>query len=417
MRAEIIAVGTELLLGHTLNTHASFLSRECSELGIGVYYHITVGDNRDRLKEVIRTARERSDLVILTGGLGPTDDDLTKETVAEVLGIELEEHPPTKRRIEDLFRQRGLSVPPGNYKQALTFPQGIVFPNDHGTAPGLAVTHEGVTFVMLPGPPHELIPLFQTQVKPFLISLLPEAEVIHSQVLRFFGIGESHLEERIKDLIDGQTNPTIAPYAKRGEVTIRLTAKASDVKEAEERIAPVRRAILDRVGMYCYSEYDETLEQVAVNALRRAGETLALAESCTGGLVAQMITSVPGASEVFKGGVVCYTDEAKEQLLKVPRHILDKHGAISMETACILAEQTARRMDADWGMSVTGVAGPSPAEGKPVGLIYVGLAEKGRSARAYRFTFRGSREDIRVRAAKQMLFLLQERIKKGELTT
>jgi nicotinamide-nucleotide amidase len=417
LRAEIIAVGTELLLGHTLNTHASFLSRECSELGIGVYYHITVGDNRDRLKEVIRTARERSDLVILTGGLGPTEDDLTKETVAEVLGIELVEHPPTRRWIEDLFRQRGMPVPSGNYKQALVFPQGTVFPNDRGTAPGLAVTHEGVTYVMLPGPPHELIPMFEKQVKPFLISLLPEKEVIHSQVLRFFGIGESHLEERIKDLIDRQNNPTIAPYAKRGEVTIRLTAKASNVQEAEERIAPVRQAILERVGAYCYSERDEMLEQVTVNQLRDRGQTLALAESCTGGLVAQMITSVPGASEVFKGGVVCYTNEAKEWLLQVPRNIIDVHGAISMETACTLAEQAAQRMDADWGLSVTGVAGPSPAEGKPVGLVYVGLAERGRPVRAYRYTFRGSREDIRVRAAKQMLFLLQERIKKGELTT
>ncbi|MFC4077909.1 competence/damage-inducible protein A [Salinithrix halophila] len=415
MRAELVAVGTELLLGQIVDTHSAFLSRELSGLGIGVYYHTSVGDNWNRLKGVVEQAASRSDLVIFTGGLGPTEDDLTKEVVAKVLGLQLVEHPPSKVALETLFGERGLSVPLSNYKQALVFPDGRVFANPNGTAPGVAVTYGRTTFVLLPGPPTELYPMFENEVRPFLEEIRPDG-VLVSHVLRFYGIGESHLTERLGDLIQKQTNPTIAPLAKEGEVTLRLTAKAEREAEARSLINPVKEQILRTVGRFLYGENEETLERAVVQELTRQRKTLALAESCTGGLLAHMLTSVPGASKVFQGGVVSYTADAKKLMAGVPADFLEKKGAVSMDAALSMAEGTRGRLGADFALSVTGVAGPAPSEGKPVGLVYVGLAARGEPPRAHRLDLGGSRQKIQIRAAKHALFTLLERLKKGERT-
>lgn len=413
MRAELVSVGTELLLGQIVDTHSAFLSQELSQLGVNVYFHTSVGDNRERLKGVVRTAVSRSELVIFTGGLGPTEDDLTKETVAEVLEIPLVEHPPSVAALEQLFTERGLSVPSSNYKQALMFKGGKVFPNPNGTAPGVAVSAGSVTCVLLPGPPTELYPMYQTQVRPFLESIRMSEEVVVSKVLRFFGIGESHLTERVEELIQNQTNPTLAPLAKEGEVTLRLTAKAPDRQQALGLIAPVKEKVLQAVGGFVYGEDEDTLEKLVVSTLRKQGRTVALAESCTGGLLARTLTSVPGSSAVFHGGIVCYSNQVKAGMLGVPRKVLETHGAVSMETALALAEGARSRLDSDFALSVTGVAGPDPSEDQPVGLVYLGFAERGEPARAYRLDLRGSREKIQIQAVKHALFTLLERLKKG----
>ncbi|MFD1426222.1 competence/damage-inducible protein A [Kroppenstedtia sanguinis] len=413
MRAELVAVGTELLLGQIVDAHSAFLSRELSQLGIDVFFHTSVGDNHSRLKEVVKRAVSRSELVIFTGGLGPTEDDLTKETVAEVLGVPLVEHPPSVASLEQLFSGKGQTIPTSNYKQAWVFEGGEVFRNRNGTAPGVAVSKNSVTCVLLPGPPTELYPMYHEEVRPFLESIRNTEEVVVSNVLRFFGIGESHLVERLGTLIRDQTNPTIAPLAKEGEVTLRLTAKAGDLQGAQELMAPVKEAILQSVGRFMYGEDDDTLEKLVISALRDQRKKLAVAESCTGGMLAQTLTSVPGSSAGFQGGIVCYTNEVKKEMLGVSPELLETQGAVSMKSALALAEGVRSRLDTDFGLSVTGVAGPDPVEGKPVGLVYLGLSEKGEAPRAYRLDLGGSRQKIQIRAVKQALYTLLERLKKG----
>lgn len=415
MRAEIITVGTELLLGQTLDRHSQYLSQECSPLGIGIYYHTSVGDNRQRLLEVIQLASSRSELVFLCGGLGPTMDDLTKETLAEYLGISLIQDSETVTHLEKLFV--GRSIPANNFKQTYVFPDGVVFTNQNGTAPGLSVTSQGVTYICLPGPPNELVPMFETVIRPFLFQLLSEEQVIDSHTLSFFGIGESLLEERLSDIIQNQTNPTIAPYAKEAGVTIRVTAKAKDKSTAHAMVQPTLSLIMERVGEYCFTDQEESLEEVVFSLLKQQRQTLSVVESCTGGLLAHMVTSVPGSSEVFKGGIVSYTNEIKNQIAHVPWEILNQYGAVSSSTAESLATQTLKQFQTDFTLSVTGVAGPDPSEGKPVGLVYIGLAEKEQPPRIYQFQFKGSRRRIQLLAAKYALFILQQRLKKGETTT
>lgn len=405
MRAEIIAVGTELLLGQIANTNAQFLSQKLADIGVGVYFHTVVGDNTERLLQVIRLAASRSDLVIFTGGLGPTQDDLTKESVAEHVGVGLETNPEAMKRIEDFFLQRGIVMTENNRKQALVLAGSHVFSNDFGMAPGMAIRHDSSTFVLLPGPPSELYPMVETHVMPYLIGLLPKKQVFHSHVLRFYGIGESALEERLLDLIEKQDNPTIAPYAKEFEVTLRITARASSAEEGEALILPVEKEIRDRVGQYVYGMGENSsLHEVLVNELKQRGETIACAESCTGGTVASLITSVSGSSAVFGGGIVCYTNAVKHQLLDVPEQVLHTVGAISEETARMLAENVREKLGTTYGISVTGVAGPDPSEGKPVGLVYVGIATQGKTTVVKELRLAGRRHAIVGRAAKFALF-------------
>ncbi|MFS0553129.1 competence/damage-inducible protein A [Brevibacillus sp. 179-C9.3 HS] len=405
MRAEIIAVGTELLLGQIANTNAQFLSQKLADIGVGVYFHTVVGDNTERLLQVIRLASGRSDLVILTGGLGPTQDDLTKETMAGHVGIGLETNPVAMERIEKFFSQRGIVMTENNRKQALVLSGSHVFSNDFGMAPGMAIRHDSSTFVLLPGPPSELYPMVENYVMPYLTGLLPEKQVFHSHVLRFYGIGESALEEQLLDLIEKQENPTIAPYAKEFEVTLRITARAATVEEGESLILPVEKEILDRVGQYMYGMGENSsLHAVLVQQLKESKETIACAESCTGGAIASLITSVPGSSHVFRGGVVCYTNEVKNQLLEVPESVLQTDGAVSEKTAQLLAENVREKLGATYGISVTGVAGPDPSEGKPVGLVYVGIAAEGMPTVVKELRLAGRRQAIVGRAAKYALF-------------
>jgi nicotinamide-nucleotide amidase len=415
--AEIITVGSELMLGQTVDTHSAFLSRECAALGIPVRFHTSVGDDRTLLLEVIRLAHSRSDLVFLCGGLGPTLDDLTKETLAEFMGVQLVQDSRVKESLERYFAGRSQDMPANNYKQAYVFPGGTVFPNDRGTAPGLAVEHQGVTFVLLPGPPRELVPMFEQSVLPFLLARMQGRSVIFSHSLSFFGIGESYLEERLKDLITSAGDALVATYAKDAGVTARITVRAATEEEARRKVEPLRLEILRRVGKYCFSEKDETLEEAVLSLLKEQKRTVAVAESCTGGLLAHLFTSVPGSSEVFKGGLVSYSNEGKERLLRVPGSVLAREGAVSATTAALMAEHARELFGTDFALSVTGVAGPDPVEGKEVGLVFIGFAEKGKLPETREYRLKGMRQRIQLFAAKHALFILQQRLKKGENDT
>lgn len=406
MRAEIIAVGTELLLGQIVNTNAQFLSAELAKLGIDVYYHTVVGDNPERLKHVIHQAEKRADVLIFSGGLGPTDDDLTRETVSEVTRIPLEMDRGILSRLEQFFHRRGSTMTENNRKQALVFKEGTVFPNENGTAPGLACQKDHRHYVLLPGPPSELKPMFDQRVLPYLRRLLPEEKTVYSRVLRFFGIGESRLETELMDLIREQDNPTLAPLAKEGGVTLRLTAKAVNVQEAVALIQRLETEIRRRLGHYLYGSGDQSLEEVVVERLMDIKRTVALAESCTGGLLAAMITSVSGSSKIFQGGIVCYSAESKRDWLDVPSSVLRAHGTVSEETARLLAENVKKHRSSDYGMAITGIAGPDPVEDKPVGCVYVGLARPDGPTIVKQLNLSGSRRKIQTNAANQALFLL-----------
>jgi len=415
MRAEIIAVGTELLLGQIVNTNAQYIAQGCAGIGLDVYYQTVVGDNRERIQSAFRLAASRADFVIVTGGLGPTKDDLTKDALAELYGLSLKVHEPSMAKITELFRSRGQVMVESNVRQAHVLEGSVPLPNDTGLAVGVALTQGETHYVLLPGPPKEMKPMFDRYAVPWIRSVMGlEMFPLHSKMLKFAGIGESLLEHRLIDLIDGQQDPTIAPYAKEGEVAIRLTTRAGSTEEAERKLAAVEREIRARVGDHLYAAADVPLEQVVVELLAQRGRKLALAESCTGGLLSEMITAVPGSSAVYNGGIVCYTNGVKRELLGVPAGLLEGDGApgaISAEAAAKLAEQALERLGADYAVSVTGVAGPSESEGKPVGLVYVGIAERGRPVAAEKLQLSGDRGTIRLRAAKQALYRLWLRLK------
>ncbi|MFR1833034.1 MAG: competence/damage-inducible protein A, partial [Lachnospiraceae bacterium] len=372
MVTELISVGTELLLGNIVNTNTQYLAEQCAFLGLTMYYQSAVGDNRLRLAETIKTALGRSDLVILTGGLGPTEDDLTKEVCAEVMGYELKEDAHTRKRIEQYFKN-GIykKIPDNNWKQAIV-PQGaIVLDNENGTAPGLILEKGDKTAILLPGPPGELKPLFEKQVVPYLKKRQPESIV--SQMVKICGYGESQVEDKLLDLIDGQTNPTIATYAKTGEVHLRITASAKTEEGAKKLLKPVVKEVKKRFEDAVYSVKEaETLEGTVVRLLEKYGLTVCTAESCTGGRLAGRIVNVPGASEVFKEGFVTYSNKAKRKRLDVGKATLKKYGAVSEQTAKEMAAGGAFAADADACIAVTGIAGPDGgSEEKPVGLVYI----------------------------------------------
>ena len=413
MDFELVSVGTELLLGQIVNTNARFLSRELSELGFNVFYTTVVGDNPERLKSALRIAAMRADAVITTGGLGPTADDLTKETIAEFCGLRCVMDEKSKRRIEERFQSHGLYMPKSNLKQA-EMPEGcIILENNNGTAPGAIV--EGkvdgkeTTFNMLPGPPSEMKPMFLQGVKPYL-----EAKadcVIHSKSLRVFGVGESAAEEKLRNIIDRQTNPTIAPYAKTGEVELRLTAKANSVKEAKEMLRPLEQEVRNILNDYIYAVgADASMEETVVSLLKDKGMKLATAESCTGGLIAQKITRIPGASACFDCGAVTYSNAQKTKTLGVREETLCTYGAVSYQTAEEMAEGIRLASGADVGISVTGIAGPDGGtEKKPVGTVYIGIATK-EKIWAYHFYLSGNRTVVRERASLYALDLVRREL-------
>lgn len=392
MKAEIIAVGTELLLGDILNTNARFLSQQLSFLGIDVYYQEVVGDNPNRMKEVIHQAVGRSDVVILSGGLGPTEDDLTKEITAEYFGLPMYFDESV---MEEMTRYLNGNVPPANKKQAYIPEGATVIHNPYGTAPGIIIDCDGKIAVLLPGPPRELEPLFLEQVAPFLKSR--SEFVMKSKVLRLFGSGESSVAEKVKDLMDS-ANPTLAPYAKDSEVTLRITAKAQSSEEADALICGMQEKVEKRVGQYVYGYDDEEMKQVVYRLLLERGMTIAAAESCTAGMLTAMLADNPGASDILYESVVTYSNEAKEKYLGVPHETLQQFGAVSEETARAMAEGIRRASGADIGVGITGIAGPGGGtEKKPVGLVYIGVADA-RQTVVRRLHLIGTRTKIRYAA-------------------
>ncbi len=372
MNAEIISVGTELLLGHTINTDASHVARELSPIGINLLFASTVGDNVDRLKEALESALKRSDLVITTGGLGPTGDDLTKETIAETAGKKLVLHQESMDRILQYFNGRTLGE---TQKKQAMLPEGCtVFANDHGTAPGCGFeTAAGQIIIMLPGPPSELIPMLKNYAIPFLTR--DGKAAIFSKIIRVFGLGEGFVAEKITDLTDC-ANPTAATYAKDGEMFVRVTARAEDEATAAAMCAPVVEELKARLSDYIYGIDVESLEEVVVKELAKRQWKLACAESCTGGLLAKRITDISGASEVFHMGVVTYANEIKTLLLGVPEETLKQYGAVSKQTARAMAEGVREKSGSELGVGITGIAGPGGGtEEKPVGLIYIALCD------------------------------------------
>ena len=409
MVVELISVGTELLLGNIVNTNAQYLAEQCALLGLSIYNQCVVGDNKERLAEAFRTALKRSDLVILTGGLGPTEDDLTKEVCAQVMGIPLVEDAHTRERLEQYFADSVYQeIPDNNWKQAEVPAGAKVLDNDNGTAPGLIMEKFGKAAILLPGPPDELVPLFRDQVTPYLRALRPE--YILSRMVKICGVGESAVEEKLIDLIDGQTNPTLATYAKIGEVHVRVTARAAGEEEAKKLIKPVVKEIRSRLGDSVYSiREDETLEMAVVELLKKYDLTVTTAESCTGGLLAGRLVNVPGASEVFREGVITYSNKAKRKLLDVNKSTLKKYGAVSEQTAREMAMGGVFATDADACVAVTGIAGPGAEGEKPVGLVYIACYMKDK-VRVEKYQFKGNRSKIREQSVVKALDLLRRSI-------
>lgn len=407
MTVELISVGTEILLGNIINTNAAYLSEKCASLGLSCYYQSVVGDNAERLKEVLSTAVKRSDIVILSGGLGPTQDDLTKETAAEVMGKQLLPDEHSKERITAFFENRGSTPTDNNWKQALIPEGAIVIDNENGTAPGVIIEGDECKVILLPGPPAELIPMFEKDIYPYLSKLEPG--IIWSQTVKICGVGESRAETMIEDMLSGQSNPTIAPYAKTGEVHLRVTAKAADAKEAKKLVKPVVKELKARFGTNIYTtEENVTLEKAVVDLLEANKLTISTAESCTGGMLASRIINVPGVSEVFKSGYITYSNKAKRRMLGVKRPVLEKYGAVSKQTATEMVKGAAFLSKADVCVSVTGVAGPDGGtKEKPVGLVYIACSVKG-TVTVKEYHFDGSRSKIRESTVSAALTLLRQ---------
>ena len=395
MNAEILCVGTEILLGDILNTNAQYLGQRLADMGINVFYQTSVGDNKNRLKNALEIGFSRSDLIITTGGLGPTDDDLTKETISEYFNLNLVVHEKSLENIKNYYKTRhGHSdITEGNRKQAYIPEGSIVLENKWGSAPGCVIEKDKKVLIMLPGPPSEMIPMFDEEASKYLSKY--QDGILYSNVLRLTGIGESMVEEAIKDIIRSQSNPTVAPYAKLGETILRITAKANNENEAINIIKPVKEEIYNRLSQYIYGEDETTLEETIAKLIKSKGYTIATAESCTGGMIASRLINYPGISEVFMEGMVTYSNSAKENRLGVKSETLKKYGAVSEEVAIEMAIGIANTAKTNIGISVTGIAGPDGgSEEKPVGLIYIGISING-NAKAKKLNLSGNRNSIR----------------------
>jgi len=414
MKAEIIAVGTELLLGQIVNSNAQFLSIELAALGIDVYFQTVVGDNLNRLQQAIEIAQNRADVILFTGGIGPTEDDLTKDGLAAALGLNLHIDVPAMEHVQRFFDERKIFMTKNNRKQALMIDGTTPLPNEVGLAVGLAHTHNNKYYIVLPGPPREMKPMFTDKAKPWLLQhALTNEMPIYSKMLKFAGIGESLLEDKLIDLIRNQTDPTIAPYAKEGEVTVRISTKASTEHEAMEKLSALEEQIRIILPEHMYANVDIPLEKLIVDKMLNAGLTLSAAESCTGGLLMESITNIPGSSGMFLGGIVCYSNDMKKKLLNVPEALLEGDeapGAVSREVAEVLADQARLLSDSDFGLSITGVAGPGSSERKPVGLVYVGIAERNQQTEVFELNLKGTRDNIRLRTTKALLYRLWRRL-------
>lgn len=411
MTVELISVGTEILLGNIVNTNAAYLAEKIAILGLSCYHQSAVGDNEERLEDAIRLALSRSDIIILSGGLGPTKDDLTKEVTAKVFGRELYEDAHTKERIQAYFDQVGQKkgITANNWKQALVPEGAIVVDNHNGTAPGLILEGEGKTAILLPGPPNEIKPMFERDIAPYLNRLQPEG--IYSTMVKICSIGESRAETMVADLMEEQSNPTLAPYAKTGEVHFRVTAKAADEETAKKLMEPMLQELKQRFGNYIFTmDENVTMEESIVELLKEKQLTVTTAESCTAGLLAGRIMNVPGASSIYNEGYITYSNHAKEKLLGVSHETLETYGAVSSQTASEMAAGAAKAAGADVALAVTGIAGPDGGtEEKPVGLVYIGCFVRGK-VRVEEFRFTGNRSKNRDYAVIKALILLREEL-------
>ena len=409
MKAEIISVGTEILLGDIVNTNAQYLSKELASIGIEVFHEEVIGDNEDRLLEAIEHGFNRSDIIITTGGLGPTQDDLTKETACKYFGMDLVKHEESYEALKEYFSRMNRELTENNLKQVYFPKESIILPNPNGTAPGAILEKDNKYIIILPGPPREMKPMFDNYVKRYLKS--KGDGLIKSNVVRILGIGESMAATKLKDFIDEGVNPTVAPYAKEDDVILRISAKAKTEEEAQALIDPIKKQIIDILGEDYYGEgEDNTIEQVLVDLLLDNNITIVTVESCTGGMIASRLVSCSGVSQVFLEGAVTYSNEAKMRTVKVKKETLDKYGAVSEETAREMAEGIAKRAGADIGVSTTGIAGPDGGTNeKPVGLVYIGVYYKGKTE-AYRYVFNGNRNKVRNRATVTALDMVRRKI-------
>lgn len=400
MHAEVISVGTEILLGQITDTNSTFISQRLAELGIDVYFKTVVGDNEKRLLQALEIASGRSDMVILSGGLGPTKDDLTKQTVAKFLNCGLLTDKNALEYIEEYYRQNNRKMTDNNLLQAKYLEGSVSLPNESGMAVGSYYQNQnGPDFILLPGPPSEMRSMFDKEAMPRLKKNYAKEHLLFSRVLRFYGIGESQLVTELDDLINGQTNPTIAPYAKVGEVTLRLTAQADSKESAKEILDETEQVISKRMGQYLYGYGDDnSLPKVVVEKLKQRGLSVSASESLTGGSFQKAVTDIAGSSQIFPGGFVTYSASAKENLLDIPKEIIIENGVVSEATAKWMAERTRIKMDTDFGVSFTGVAGPDTLEGNPAGTVWIGISQRGRQTAAFEYHFYGDRDAVRVRS-------------------
>ncbi|WP_312520768.1 competence/damage-inducible protein A [Anaerospora sp.] len=407
MIVEIVTTGTELLLGQIINTNSAWLSQQLNALGFNVMYQSTVGDNRERMAQVFATALNRADIVITSGGLGPTLGDITKEVSANLVNRKLCQHAASAAKIEAYFSKRGITMPESNLRQALIPLNSIVLDNDSGTAPGVIIEENNKVIIHLPGPPNELKAMFSQKVIPYLQERYFSQGVILSRVLRVYGIGESSLEASLQDLVEAQGNPTIALLVKKSEIHIRLTAKCKDECEAQTAIQRIEKIIRDRLGDAVFGADSDSLEMVVGSLFREKELTVALAESCTGGLISSRLTDIAGSSDYVIGGIVCYSNAIKSNFVGVPNEILENYGAVSEPTALSMASNIRNKFGASIGIGVTGIAGPGGAVAdKPVGLVYIAI-DGPQGSRCFRFEFLGKRKEIKQRTSQAALFELR----------
>jgi nicotinamide-nucleotide amidase len=411
LSAEICTVGTELLLGQTVDTNSAYIAQQLAKVGVNVYYRSGVGDNLARIEAVMRLALSRADVLVLTGGLGPTQDDLTAEALSHVFDVSMELHAETDARIRERVARLRLQIAESSYRMAMVPRGAVVMANEVGAAPGLWLEKAGKIAIALPGVPSEMKDLVDREVVPRLRTLTARSPaLIRSRVLRLVGIAESLAEEKILDLIQDQGNPTLAPYAGAGEVKVRITARAPDESTAVAMIEETEARVRERLGPFIYGADEETLDRVVGRLLIERGLTIATAESCTAGLLAAALTEMPGSSAYLMAGAVTYSNEAKERTLGVPAAAIEQFGAVSAETAEAMARGIRRVYETDLGISVTGIAGPGGGSAeKPVGLVYFGLAS-GNAVTTERRLFHGSRSDIRRRSVTAALQMIYRRI-------
>lgn len=409
MKAEIMAIGTEILLGDIVNTNAQFLSKELASLGVGVYHQSVVGDNPERILEGFDNAFKNCDTIITTGGLGPTKDDLSKELAAKYFGMEMNLRENLLCDLEAYFKKNNFEMTENNRKQCYFPDEAIILPNPNGTAPGAIFEKDGKRIILLPGPPREMKPMFINHVVPYLSKFTDG--IIVSKILRVFGVGESKMEDLVSDLLDNE-NPTVAPYAKNVDVILRVTAKGKDEEEAKKLIEPMEKEIRSRLGYNIYGEGETSLEEVVGKLLVDKKMTISTAESCTGGMVAATLINYAGISEVFMEGAVTYSNEAKMRRLGVKQETLDNFGAVSEECAREMAEGIAKSANTRIGVSTTGLAGPDGGTNKkPVGLVYIGLSIDGET-KVKKFNFKASRQRVRTRTMMILLDWIRRELEK-----